>query len=50
MKKIVFGIGIGTVFSIILCLIAAVVFWFFVEYSALSTAEFVESVYPEVSC
>lgn len=50
MKKKFFGIRIGTIFLILLCLITAVMFWFFVEYSALNTSEIIESVYPEVSC
>ena len=50
MKRKFFGIRIGTIFSILLCLIAAVVFWFFVEYSALEALEQVESAYPDVLC
>ena len=48
MKKKFFGIKIGTIFSILLCLIAAVLFWFFVEYSALDSLELLDSVRPEV--
>ena len=44
MKKKFFGIKIGTIFSTLLCLIAAVVFWFFVEYSALNAAEMLEDL------
>ena len=48
MKKKFFGIRIGTIFSILLCLIAAVLFWFFVEYSALEPSELIDPVYPEL--
>ncbi len=44
MKKKFFGIKIGTIFSTLLCLIAAVAFWFFVEYSALNAAELFENL------
>lgn len=44
MKKKFFGIRIGTIFSTLLCLIAAVIFWFFVEYSALNAAEMLEDL------
>lgn len=37
MKRKFFGIKIGTIFSAILCLIVAVVFWFFVEYSKINS-------------
>ncbi len=33
MKKKIFGIKIGTVISVVLALIAAVLFWLFVGYS-----------------
>lgn len=33
MKKKIFGIKISTILTVILCLIAAVVFWLFVKYS-----------------
>ena len=39
MKKKIFGIKIGSIFSLLLCLIAAVVFWFFVEYFSLVSSE-----------
>ena len=39
MKKKLFGIKIGTIISAILCLIVAVVFWFFVEYSKMNSPE-----------
>ena len=38
-KKKLFGIKIGTIFSTLLCLVAAVIFWFFVEYSALNGSD-----------
>lgn len=44
MKKKFFGIKIGTIFSALLCLIAAIIFWFFVEYSALNAAELLENL------
>ena len=44
MKKRFFGIKIGTIFSTLLCLIAAVALWFFVKYSALSAAEMLDAV------
>lgn len=39
MKKKFFGIKIGTILSTLLCLIVAIVFWFFVEYSALDATK-----------
>ena len=44
MKKKFFGIKIGTIFSTLLCLIAAIVFWFFVEYTNLNAAEIIEDL------
>lgn len=32
MKKRIFGIKIGSIFSVFLCLIAAILFWLFVKY------------------
>ena len=32
MKKKIFGIKIGSIFSVMLCLIAAILFWLFVKY------------------
>ena len=39
MKKKIFGIKIGTVVSVILCLIAAVLFWLFVGYYELQSSQ-----------
>lgn len=39
MKRKFCGIKIGTILSAILCLIAAVIFWFFVQYSRIDTHE-----------
>ena len=50
MNKKFLGIRIGTILSTLLCLIIAIVFWFFVEYSDLHATEFVESLYPDVLC
>lgn len=33
MNKKIFGIKIGTILSVVLCLAIAVVFWLFVKYS-----------------
>ena len=50
MKKKLGGTKIGTIFSILLCLIAAVVFWFFVEYTEINTSESNDSPFSEESC
>ena len=39
MKKKLFGIKIGSIFSMIICLIVAVAFWFFVEYFQLESTQ-----------
>ena len=33
MKRKIFGIKISTVFTVVLCLVAAVFFWLFAKYS-----------------
>ena len=33
MKRKIFGIKIGTILTVVFCLIAAVIFWLFVKYS-----------------
>lgn len=37
MKKKIFGIKIGTIISVFLCLIAAVIFWLVAKYSEQDT-------------
>ncbi len=38
MKKKIFGIKIGTILSVFLCFVFAVLFWLFVKYSESGTA------------
>lgn len=44
MKKKIFGIKIGTILSVILCLVAAVLFWLFVKYSESGAALAIRSL------
>lgn len=45
MKKKIFGIKIGTILTVIVSLVAAVLFWLFVKYSQ-ADAEQVLSMFP----
>ena len=44
MKKKLFGNNIGTFFTIIICLIVAVIFWFFVEFFSSEGIQLLNSV------
>ena len=45
MKKNSLGLTIGTVLTVIVCIIAAVLFWLFVKYSELDSALALKTVF-----
>ena len=49
MKKRIFGIKVGRIFSTLLCLIAAILFWFFAKYAEANQEQSVSAMASFIS-